>query len=103
MAHVRVKPRAVWSLAEARAALERLIGVTEDWGRLDTYLIAYAVEPAMRATAFASSLAATLEMVREGVMDLHQQDAFGPILVRRRTAVPATPGGAAAANTNNPQ
>ena len=29
LAHVRFKPRTVWSLAEARAALERLIGVTE--------------------------------------------------------------------------
>jgi segregation and condensation protein A len=105
LAHVRFKPRAVWSLADARAALEQLIGVTEDWGRLDNYLMAYVVEPAMRATAFASSLAATLEMVREGVMDLHQQDAFGPIFVRRRTASEshATSGGAAAANTNNPQ
>jgi segregation and condensation protein A len=104
MAHVRFKPRAVWSLAEARSALERLIGVTEDWSRLDNYLIAYVVEPAMRATAFASSLAATLEMVREGVMDLHQQDAFGPIFLRRRSASDnAMSGGAATANTNNPQ
>ncbi len=105
MSHVRFKPRAVWSLAEARAALERLIGVTEDWGRLDSYLFAYVVEPAMRATAFASSLAATLEMVREGAIDLHQQDAFGPIFVRKRAPNPSLPMGAggAAAGPNNPQ
>src|SRR5262245_9521721 len=45
LAHVRVAKRAVWSLAEAREALERLIGQTSDWARLDEYLIAFVVEP----------------------------------------------------------
>ena len=64
--HVRFKQRTVWSLQEARDVLERLIGQAADWSRLDEFLIAYLVEPAMRATVFASSLAATLELVREG-------------------------------------
>ena len=33
--------RTVWSLAEAREALERLIGQSADWARLDEFLIAY--------------------------------------------------------------
>jgi segregation and condensation protein A len=40
----------------------------------------------MRATVFASSLAATLELVREGVIEVHQQAAFAPIYLRRREA-----------------
>jgi segregation and condensation protein A len=84
MSHVRFAARTVWSLADARAALERLVGVGHDWGRLDSFLIAYVVEPAMRATAFASSLAATLEMVREGAIEMHQDGAFGPIYLRKR-------------------
>src|SRR5437660_10341740 len=35
LARVRMAPRSVWSLADARTALERLIGATDDWGRLD--------------------------------------------------------------------
>ena len=66
LSHVRLAKRTVWSLAEAREALERMVGVTPDWSRLDEYLIDYLVEPEMRATVFASSLAATLELVREG-------------------------------------
>ena len=66
LAHVRFAKRTVWSLVEAREALERMIGVTDDWARLDQFLIAYVVDPKMRATAMASSLAATLELVREG-------------------------------------
>ena len=84
LAHVRFKQRTVWSLADAREALQRLIGQAGDWSRLDEFLIAYLVEPSMRATAFASSLAATLELVREGVVELHQQAAFAPIYLRRR-------------------
>jgi segregation and condensation protein A len=84
MARVRFAPRAVWSLAEARVALQRLIGQADDWQRLDEFLIAYIVEPAMRATALASSFAATLELVREGELDLNQAAAFAPLYVRKR-------------------
>jgi hypothetical protein len=76
--------RNVWSLAEARDALERLIGQSGDWSRLDEFLISYMVQPAMRATVFASSLAATLELVREGVLEVHQQQPFAPIYLRKR-------------------
>jgi segregation and condensation protein A len=87
LAHVRLAKRVVWSLADARTMLERLIGTSSgEWGRLDEYLLAYAVEPAMRATALASSLAATLELVREGAMEVHQSAAFAPIYLRRRVA-----------------
>ncbi len=87
LSRVRFAKRAVWSLAEARSILQRIVGAsTGDWGRLDEYLIAYTVEPAMRATAFASSLAATLELVREGAMEVHQAAAFAPIYLRKRAA-----------------
>ncbi len=84
LAHVRFAKRAVWSLAEARVAMERLIGEASDWTELDAFLIAYAVEPSMRATVFASSFAAALELVLEGVVDLHQAAAFKPLHVRKR-------------------
>jgi len=99
LAHVRFAQRSVWSLAEARAAVERLIGRAGDWSRLDEYLIAYVVEPSMRATVLASSLAATLELVREGAMEMHQHTAFAPIYVRKRHASGERP---AAAGTGAP-
>jgi segregation and condensation protein A len=81
---VRFAKRNVWSLVEAREALQRLVGTTGDWSRLDEYLIAFVVEPSMRATVFASSLAASLELVREGVVEMQQAGAFAPIYVRKR-------------------
>jgi segregation and condensation protein A len=86
LAHVRFAKRTVWSLVEAREALERMVGATGDWARLDQFLIAYVVDPKMRATAMASSLAATLELVREGQLELHQHAAFAPIYLRKRGA-----------------
>src|SRR5256885_8841362 len=84
LAHVRLVKRTVWSLAEAREALERLIGRSPDWTRLDEFLISYVVEPSLAPTVFASSFASTLEMVREGGMGVHQQGAFAPLYVRKR-------------------
>ncbi len=86
LAHVRFAKRTVWSLAEAREALERLIGsaAAADWTRLDEFLIAYVVEPSRRATVLASSFASALELAREGLLELHQQSAFAPLYMRKR-------------------
>jgi segregation and condensation protein A len=103
LSHLHYAQRTVWSLAEAREALERLVGAADDWSRIDQFLLAYVVEPAMVATVFASSFAATLEMVREGRVEVHQQAAFAPIYMRKRPpAVDATSdaGSAAAADAS---
>src|SRR5690349_18530917 len=96
---VHLAKRTVWSLAEARASLERLVGVAEEWSRLDEYLTAYVLDPSQRATVFASSFAAALELVREGTMEVNQKQAFAPLYFRKRmpvaapdaTAAPETP------------
>jgi segregation and condensation protein A len=81
---VRVPKRTVWSLAEAREALERLIGVSMEWSPLDQYLAAYLTDPSLRATVLASSFAATLELVREGHVEVNQHKAFSALYVRKR-------------------
>ncbi|CCD89007.1 conserved protein of unknown function [Bradyrhizobium sp. ORS 285] len=84
---VHMAKRNVWSLAEARATLERLVGMTEvsdDWGCLDDYLLTYVPEPTQKATVFASSFAAVLELVREGKLELNQKQAFAPLYFRKR-------------------
>ncbi len=55
----------------------------------NSWLIAYGVEPKMRRTARASSFSASLEMVREGQIELRQDRAFAPLWVRavRREAL----------------
>jgi segregation and condensation protein A len=88
LATVHLTKRTVWSLSEARASLERLVGSaeSEDWSSLDQYLMRYVIDPSQKATVFASSFAAALELVREGTVDLHQQEAFAPLYFRKRPA-----------------
>ena len=76
--------RPVWSLVEAREALERLVGRAGDWVTLDSYLLRYLVEPGMQATVMASALSAALEFVREGRVSLRQEAPFAPLMLRRR-------------------
>ncbi|HEY4407355.1 MAG TPA: ScpA family protein, partial [Xanthobacteraceae bacterium] len=100
LAHLHFAKRAVWSLAEARDVLERLIGQSSDWSRLDRYLIAYVVDPALAATVFASSFASALELVREGHAEIHQHQAFSPIYMRKRVAARSADGAAPAAGVD---
>ena len=74
--NVRIAQRSVWSLKEARDVLTRLVGSFRDWTALDQFLIAYLAIPAERPSAIASSFAATLELVREGRMEMRQDGAF---------------------------
>jgi len=76
--------RNVWSLKEARTILERLIGDSTEWTALDGYLAEYLATPEERATVIASSFSASLELVREGQLELRQSQTFGPLLMRRR-------------------
>jgi len=80
--HVQIEKRAVWSLKEARSALVRLMGISEDWIALDRFLINYALTPQERASALASSFAASLELVREGKLEVRQNAPFEPIYMR---------------------
>lgn len=76
-----------WSIKEARAALERLIGALDDWGRLDTLIADYLVEPQKRPSVLASSFSAGLELVREGHIEFRQEKPFQPIYMRRAKAI----------------
>ena len=82
----QVRQRTVWSLKEAREELERLLGMSCDWAPLDRLLAEFLVGPELRRTALASGFTATLEMTREGALEIRQAKLFAPLLVRRRGA-----------------
>ncbi len=79
-----VRPRTVWSIKEARDELERLLGMTLDWAPIDALLVEFLVEPELRRTVLASSFSASLEMTREGALELSQSKPFAKLLIRRR-------------------
>lgn len=89
---VRIEKRGVWSLKEARDILTRLVGSFRDWTALDRFLIDYLTGPEERATAIASSFAASLELVREGTIEMRQHEAFAPLYMRQRQQAPKPAG-----------
>ena len=80
-----VKKQATWSIKEARETLERLIGVMDEWGTFDRWLEKYIAQPETRRSVRASSFTASLELAREGVIELRQDEPFQPIFLRRRS------------------
>ncbi len=84
-----MEKRTVWSLSDAREALERLIGRSLDWAPMDEYLLRFISKPSDRRTVRASSFAASLELVREGYLEIRQDSAFSPLYLRKRATVQA--------------
>jgi segregation and condensation protein A len=84
VAVVRMPTRDVWSLQDAREALSRLVGKVADWTPLAALVTGYVSRPAMRRSVTASSFGASLELAREGKLEIRQTEAFAPLYVRDR-------------------
>jgi len=81
------KPRKLWSVAEALTRLHHLIGGTPGWNTLMSFLPEGMLSPLDRRAALASTLIAALEAARGGGVELRQEAAFGPILLRKSEEV----------------
>ncbi|MGK7861535.1 segregation and condensation protein A [Falsiroseomonas sp. E2-1-a4] len=80
----RPKPRRLWSVQDALARLIRVLGDLPSWAVLQRFLPeAGDLDTVERRAALASTLIASLEMARGGNLDLRQDRAFGPILLRK--------------------
>jgi segregation and condensation protein A len=87
----RPKPRRLWSVQEAIGRLTRVLGEFPSWAVLQRFLpdgeLAAGLDTVERRAALASTLLAGLEMARGGALELRQERAFGPILLRRAERV----------------
>ncbi len=79
---VKMGGRKVWSIREARDLLERLFGQTPNWSILESYLEHYLQDAEVSKTALASSFGATLELSREGLIEIRQAQPFAPLYIR---------------------
>jgi segregation and condensation protein A len=83
-AHI-IRRRTVWSIKDARLRLESLVGKSGgEWVQLERVLAQFLPVPEVGKTAMASSFGATLEMAREGLIEIRQAAPFAPLFVRRR-------------------
>ncbi|MEO1694082.1 MAG: ScpA family protein [Pseudomonadota bacterium] len=82
-----VAPRRVWSIKDARLRLERMIGrvAPGDWMQLELCLgdvTPDASDSTEGRTALAASFGASLEMAREGHIQLRQDRHFAPVFLK---------------------
>ena len=89
---VTISKREVWSLQQAREILVGLVGELDDWQVLDAFLLPYIPTPEMRNSIIASSFAASLELVREGKLNLRQDGAFAPLYLKKKSTAQQEPG-----------
>ena len=73
-------------LMTPEAALERLAQLLtgQEWRDLASFLPGDLGDPLVHRSAIASSLIASLELARQGAIELRQAAPFAPIMVRRR-------------------
>ncbi|MBI1492099.1 MULTISPECIES: segregation and condensation protein A [Rhodobacterales] len=77
---------AVFTMEQALDRLRSLIGYSGDWTELVNYLPeGWAEDPEKRRSATAATFAASLELVKEGKIELRQGDVFAPIQIRKRS------------------
>lgn len=81
----QVSDRPVMTLDSALDRVSAMLGVTLEWIELRAFLPPHA-EPALRKSALASSFVAALELTRQGKAELAQDEAYGPLRVRRLRA-----------------
>ena len=77
------RPMTVWTVQDALRRLADLLGSLPDWTTLEQFLPSHMDSGAERRAALSSTLLASLEMARSGAVLLLQEEAFGPILLRR--------------------
>jgi segregation and condensation protein A len=83
--HMHIARRSVMTLKQARDRLIELIGTAVEWTPIDSFLTEYLVSPELRASARASSLSASLELVKEGAVELRQSEPFSALYLRRKS------------------
>ena len=76
----------LYSMEEALHRLKGMLGRSVDWMDLFEFLPKGFEEGLMYRSAIAGTFSASLEMVREGTLELRQMELFGPIYLKRRNS-----------------
>ncbi|NRB05315.1 MAG: segregation/condensation protein A [Rhodobacteraceae bacterium] len=76
---------AVYTMENALERMRGLIGFAGEWTDISSYLPdGWSDDPAKRRSATAATFAATLELVKNGQVEIRQSETFAPIQLRKR-------------------
>jgi segregation and condensation protein A len=72
-------------MEQALDRMRGLIGYAGAWAGLETFLPeGWGEDPVRRRSATAATFAASLELAKQGRLELRQAETFSPIQIRRR-------------------
>ena len=80
---LKINATTLYSMDQAVQRLRGILGNIPDWVTLEAYLPPDMGDPLVRRSAKAATFAATLELVREGILDVQQSGVFAPIMIRK--------------------
>ncbi len=78
----KVKRRQVWSIKKARNRLSSLLGMSIEWAPINELIASFMGAEVPMKTTVASTFGATLEMARDGVIEIKQSGPFQPLYVK---------------------
>ncbi|MSP48402.1 MAG: segregation/condensation protein A [Alphaproteobacteria bacterium] len=79
---LHIAPTELHAAEDAMRRLEGMLGRMVDWQSLATFLPETLKPGIIARSAIAATLVASLEMVRNGVIEIKQTEPFGPVFVR---------------------
>lgn len=81
---LRLRRSAVYSIEEALGRLTEMLGRMPEWSMLQSYLPTDIGDAFTLRSAVASTFVASLEMAKQGKLELRQGQVFGPLYLRRQ-------------------
>lgn len=84
--HYNIAPTRLYSMEESVERMRDLLGLMPSWSVLRSFMpkVEADMPPLEQRSAIASTFAATLELVKNGELEVRQDGVFAPIYVRRR-------------------
>ncbi len=86
LSQMSIEPSSIFSVEAAVHRLSSLLGQTLKWQNLKEFLPVDLLNNLVARSALASTFAASLELAKEGKIEMQQSASFGPIYVRTRQA-----------------
>jgi len=87
---LHIEPTELYSMDDALHRLQRYLGRMPEWRTLASFLPPNLRLGLIGRSAIAATFAASLELVRDGRLELRQDRIFGPIYLRSSPLMPAT-------------
>lgn len=81
---ITIERPVVYAMEDALVRLQRLIGQIPEWTRLETFLPPEFADGKSARTGVAGTLAAAMELVREGTIEAQQLEPFGPVFFKHK-------------------